>query len=60
VEFEQASGPAARIKLGQLLAHGARFDVKLQSPASESEIVSIEMTAELAPPADDRAPGIAS
>lgn len=48
-EFYQASGPAARIKLAQLLAHGARFDVKLSSPAAESQTVCIELTTESAP-----------
>ncbi|MBI2825605.1 MAG: hypothetical protein HYX69_13055 [Planctomycetia bacterium] len=28
LEYRQVSGPAARIKLGQLLPHGARFDLK--------------------------------
>ncbi len=51
-EFHQASGPAARIKLAQLLAHGARFDVKLSSPAAESQTVCIELTTESAPNAD--------
>jgi hypothetical protein len=55
VEFEQANGPAARIKLAQLLVHGARFDVKLQAAAAESETVCIEMTAERKP-LDDAAP----
>lgn len=55
VEFEQADGPAARIKLAQLLVHGARFDVKLQAAAPESETVCIEMTAEHKP-LDDAAP----
>jgi hypothetical protein len=45
-EFHQASGPSARIKLAQLLAHGARFDVKLSSAAAQRESVCIVLTAE--------------
>ncbi len=45
-EFQQASGPSARIKLAQLLAHGARFDVKLSSSAAQRESVCIVLTAE--------------
>jgi hypothetical protein len=56
VEYEQANGPAARIKLAQLLVHGARFDIKLQAAAAESETVCIEMTAEHKPLADEAAP----
>ncbi len=56
VEFEQANGPAARIKLAQLLVHGARFDIKLQAAAAESETVCIEMTAEHKPLADEATP----
>jgi hypothetical protein len=31
LEFEQADGPAARVRLGQVLAYGARFEVKLDA-----------------------------
>lgn len=45
-EFHQANGPPARIKLAQLLAHGARFDVKLSSAAADNESVCVVLTAE--------------
>ena len=31
LEFEQADGQPARVKLGQVLAYGARFEVKLDA-----------------------------
>ncbi len=31
LEFEQADGPSARVKLGQALPYGARFEVKLDA-----------------------------
>jgi hypothetical protein len=45
IEFEQESGPAARIKLGQSLPYGARLDVKLQSPADDSTTLAIRLLA---------------
>jgi hypothetical protein len=45
MEFRQASGPAARIKLAQLLAFGARFDIKLAALAQVDETVVLEISA---------------
>jgi hypothetical protein len=45
LEFEQTEGPAARVRLGQALAHGARLEVRLEEPARESERVWIEFRA---------------
>ena len=45
VDFRQTSGPAARIKLAQLLAFGARFDLKLAAPAEVDETVVLEISA---------------
>lgn len=45
MEFRQTSGPAARIKLGQLLAFGARFDIKLAVSAEIDETVVLEISA---------------
>jgi hypothetical protein len=33
VEFEQLEGPAARIRIGQLMPYGVRLDVKLSAPS---------------------------
>lgn len=45
MEFRQTSGPTARIKLGQLLAFGARFDIKLAATAEVDETVVLEISA---------------
>ena len=39
VEAEAASGPDCRIKMGQVLAHGVRLDVKLEAAAEADESV---------------------
>jgi len=44
-DFEQADGPAARIKLGQLLPVGARFDVHLEHAQAEPADVIFEFSA---------------
>ncbi len=43
--YRQVAGPAARVKLGQVLPHGARFDVKLDSPQNEAAQVVLEVRA---------------
>jgi len=45
VDFRQVSGPAARVKAGQVLPHGARFDVKLDNPAAEAVNLVLEVRA---------------
>lgn len=45
MEFRQTSGPAARIKLAQLLAFGARFDIRLAATAQVEETVVLEISA---------------
>jgi hypothetical protein len=45
IEFRQTDGPPARIKLAQLLAFGARFDIKLPTPAQGGETVALEISA---------------
>jgi hypothetical protein len=44
-DAEQVDGPAARIRVAQLLAHGVRFDVKLDVPAAEPTSVLVEFSA---------------
>src|SRR5262249_57491497 len=39
---EQASGPAAEIKIAQVLCHGVRFELKLDEPAAERSSVVVE------------------
>lgn len=39
------SGPPAKVKLAQILPHGARFDVRLTAPASQSACVVVEFIA---------------
>jgi hypothetical protein len=43
IELRQVGGPAARLKLGQALAYGARFELKLAAPGPAS--ISLEYTA---------------
>ena len=45
VDFRQVAGPAARVKAGQVLPHGARFDVKLDNPAAEAVNLVLEVRA---------------
>jgi hypothetical protein len=44
VEFEQTSGPEARVRIGQLLPQGVRLDLKLATPGPAS--VEIALSAE--------------
>ena len=40
IDYRQTVGPAARIKVGQLLPHGVRFDVKLAGrPQAATQLV---------------------
>lgn len=39
------SGPACRVKLGQLLPQGARIEIKLHAPAAATDRLSLEFTA---------------
>lgn len=45
VEAEVADGPAAHIKVVQVLHNGAQLDVGLEDPASEATLVSVEFMA---------------
>lgn len=45
LDFRQMAGPAARIKVGQVLPHGVRFDLKLNTPAAEPVTLSLEVRA---------------
>jgi len=45
VEAEVADGPAARIKVVQVLHNGAQLDVGLEDPALEATLVSVEFMA---------------
>lgn len=45
MEFRQTSGPAARVKLAQLLSFGARFDIKLAALSQVDETVVLEISA---------------
>jgi|GEM_PF-581533 len=40
IEFEQVEGPPARVKLAQVFPYGARFEIKLESPAPSGEDAS--------------------
>ena len=46
----QIAGPEARIKEGQVLAYGARFDLKLAAPCEWPAAVRLEFTASSPPP----------
>ena len=48
---ETIDGPAARVRVAQVLPHGARLEVKLDSPATELQHVLIEFSA-TEPPRD--------
>ena len=45
LDFRHAAGPAARIKLGQILPHGARIDVKLDAPSAGPVFLELEIRA---------------
>jgi hypothetical protein len=45
VDFEHSGGPAGVIKAGQVLAYGARLDVKLAAPAEHPESVLVRFSA---------------
>lgn len=45
LEVRQADGPTARVKTAQLLAYGARLDVKLSAPADSSLTIRLEFSA---------------
>ena len=45
VEVEQIAGPQSRIKTAVVFAHGARFDVKLTTAASEATSVLLHFSA---------------
>ena len=46
LDFEQADGPPARVKLGQLLAYGARFEVKLDAPGPAEILIAFSARGE--------------
>lgn len=50
--LEQAEGPAVRIKTGQLLAYGARIDLKLASPGEETASALVQFTAQASGPTE--------
>jgi hypothetical protein len=41
---EQMDGPAAQIKIGQVLPYGARFEIKLDTPAERATSVIVEFS----------------
>ena len=45
VETATSTGPSAKVKLSQLLPHGARFDVRLTAPAAEATTVVVHFAA---------------
>lgn len=45
IEIEQLSGPAARIKAAQVLPQGARFEIRLNVPAVETESLMVAFVA---------------
>ena len=47
LDYRQVAGPAARVKVGQVLPHGVRFDVKLASPAPEPTRLVLDVRAAL-------------
>ncbi|HWC88193.1 MAG TPA: hypothetical protein VG433_01000 [Pirellulales bacterium] len=50
IELRQTSGPAARLKLGQALAYGARFELKLPEPGPASIVLEYTATTSAAAP----------
>jgi hypothetical protein len=57
LDFRQVAGPPARIKVGQTLPHGARFDVKLEGPTAEPATLCLEMRASHAADPAEPPPG---
>jgi hypothetical protein len=58
VEYRQTGDPAARVKVGQVLPHGIRFDVKLYGPAPAPVQLVLEVRATIEsgdapPPAEE-------
>jgi hypothetical protein len=53
LDYRQVAGPVAGIKVGQLLPHGARFDVKLDRPAEAALQIMLEVKATSENGADD-------
>ncbi|HEY4313430.1 MAG TPA: hypothetical protein VGN12_28525 [Pirellulales bacterium] len=49
IDYRQIAGPAARLKLGQVLPHGVRIDVKLAAPAAERTQLRLELRASQEP-----------
>ncbi|MGE4134297.1 MAG: hypothetical protein AB7E98_01175 [Pirellulales bacterium] len=41
---EPAAGPDAQVKVGQVLSHGVRLDVKLDQPAEEASTLTVEFS----------------
>jgi hypothetical protein len=48
LHVEQTSGPPARIKTAQLLPQGARFEIRLTTPAPQPEKLLLEFVAQTA------------
>ncbi len=49
---EQMDGPAAQIKIAQVLPYGVRFEIKLDKPADESQSVIVEFSIRERPTAE--------
>jgi hypothetical protein len=49
IDYRQIAGPTARLKLGQVLPHGVRVDVKLAAPAAERTQLRVELRASQEP-----------
>jgi hypothetical protein len=49
IDYRQIAGPTARLKLGQVLPHGVRIDVKLAAPAAERTQLRLELRASQEP-----------
>ncbi|HEY5310932.1 MAG TPA: hypothetical protein VIK18_00385 [Pirellulales bacterium] len=60
IELRQTSGPAARLKLGQALAYGARFELKLPEPGPASVVLEYTATAAGATPTQEQPSAAAS
>lgn len=56
VEFYQADGPEGQIKLGEVLPHGCRFDLRLMQPAEDATSLAIEFVASAPAPAASSPP----
>ena len=57
LDFRQVAGPPARIKVGQMLPHGVRFDVRLEGPSTEPATLCLEVRASHAAGPVEPAPG---